>query len=100
MVYPTNVLNFATVCNNKNHSAAFPEELPEWFIKLFTKKFDWVLDPFAGSGTTLTVAKKMFRNSIGIEILPEYVDKIRANIRENELILFESREKHEQAGTF
>src|SRR3990172_6014877 len=37
-VYPTNVVQFATVCNNKNHSAAFPEELPEWFINLFTKK--------------------------------------------------------------
>ncbi|AOS82965.1 hypothetical protein BIU88_01670 [Chlorobaculum limnaeum] len=33
MVYPTNVLHLATECNNKNHSAAFPEELPEWFIK-------------------------------------------------------------------
>ena len=99
-VYPTNVLNFATVCNNKNHSAAFPEELPEWFIKLFTKEFDWVLDPFAGSGTTLTVAKKMSRNSIGIEILSEYVDKIRANIQENEFILFESRERYEQAKSF
>ncbi len=43
MVYPTNVVQFATVCNNKNHSAAFPEELPEWFINLFTKKYDWVL---------------------------------------------------------
>ncbi len=90
-VYPTNVLNFATVCNNKNHSAAFPEELPQWFIKLFTKEFDWVLDPFAGSGTTLAVAKKMYRNSIGIEILPEYVDMIRANIQEDEYVLFESR---------
>ncbi|PKN77152.1 MAG: site-specific DNA-methyltransferase [Deltaproteobacteria bacterium HGW-Deltaproteobacteria-10] len=89
--YPTNVLHLATECNNKNHSATFPEELPEWFIKLFTKEFDWVLDPFAGSGTTLAVAKKMYRNSIGIEILPEYVDMIRANIQEDEYVLFESR---------
>ncbi len=36
-VYPTNVLHFATECQNKNHPAAFPENLPEWFIKLFTK---------------------------------------------------------------
>lgn len=70
--YPTNVLHLATECNNKNHSAAFPEELPEWFIKLFTKKEDVVLDPFMGSGTTLDVASKMQRNSIGIEIMPEY----------------------------
>ena len=99
-VYPTNVLNFATVCNNKNHSAAFPEELPEWFIKLFTKEFDWVLDPFAGSGTTLTVARKMKRNSIGIEILPEYVDRVRANIQENQFLLFEAKEKYGQIESF
>ena len=37
MVYPTNVLHLATECNNKQHSAAFPSSLPEWFIKLFTK---------------------------------------------------------------
>ncbi len=99
-VYPTNVLNFATVCNNKNHSAAFPEELPEWFIRLFTKEFDWVLDPFAGSGTTLTVAKKMKRNSIGIEILPEYVDMVRETIQENQFFLFETKEKYGQSKSF
>lgn len=71
-VYPTNVLHFATECQNKNHPAAFPENLPEWFIKLFTQEGDTVLDPFSGSGTTLTVAQRMRRNSIGIEILPEY----------------------------
>lgn len=71
-VYPTNVLHLATECNNKNHSAAFPKELPEWFIKLFTQKDDTVLDPFAGSGTTLIVAQEMNRFSIGIEIVPEY----------------------------
>src|SRR5215211_7650924 len=63
--YPTNVLHLATECSNKNHSAAFPEELPEWFIKLFTKENDTVLDPFMGSGTTVQVAKRMLRNSIG-----------------------------------
>ncbi len=52
MAYPTNVLHLATECNNKNHSAAFPEGLPEWFIKLFTKQGDTVLDPFMDSGTT------------------------------------------------
>ena len=84
MVYPTNVLQFATVCNNKNHSAAFPEELPEWFIKLFTKPGDMVLDPFLGSGTTTVVAKKMERNSIGIEIVPEYVEMVREKIKKHD----------------
>ena len=64
--YPTNVLHLATECNNKSHSATFPEALPEWFIKLFTKEQGTVLDPFMGSGTTLIVANRMKRNSIGI----------------------------------
>jgi site-specific DNA-methyltransferase (adenine-specific)/site-specific DNA-methyltransferase (cytosine-N4-specific) len=72
-VYPTNVLHLSTECSNKNHSAAFPYGLPEWFIKLFTKENDIVLDPFLGSGTTVKVASDLNRNSIGIEIIPEYV---------------------------
>ncbi len=83
-VYPTNVLSFATVCSNKNHSAAFPDELPEWFMKLFTKKYDWVLDPFLGSGTTVEAAQRMGRNSIGIEIMPEYVEMAKARLKQKE----------------
>jgi DNA modification methylase len=71
-VYPTNVLHLPTETKNRQHSAVFPEALPEWFIKLFTKEGDWVLDPFMGSGTTVRVAQKLGRNAIGIEILPEY----------------------------
>jgi DNA modification methylase len=76
MAFPTNVLHFATECYNKNHSAVFPKALPEWFIKLFTKENDWVLDPFAGSGTTLEVSQDLMRNSVGIEILPEYCELV------------------------
>lgn len=85
--YPTNVLHLATECNNKNHSAAFPEGLPEWFIKLFTKEGDTVLDPFMGSGSTNIVANKMRRNSIGIDILPEYYEMVRNRISAVELYL-------------
>ena len=70
--YPTNVLHFATECYNRNHSAVFPKSLPEWFIKLFTQEYDWVLDPFLGSGTTCEAAQELNRNSVGIEILPNY----------------------------
>lgn len=80
MVYPSNVLYMATECGNKSHSAAFPASLPEWFIKLFTKEGDTVLDPFMGSGTTNLCALKMRRNSIGIDILPDYVRKVRSLI--------------------
>ncbi len=78
--YPTNVLHLATETRNRNHSAVFPESLPEWFIKLFTQSGDWVLDPFMGSGTTIRVAQRMGRNSIGIEILPEYFELARNSI--------------------
>ena len=48
--------------------AAFPEELPYRAIKLFSYKGETVLDPFAGSGTTMKKAREMQRNSIGFEI--------------------------------
>lgn len=88
MVYPNNVLQFATVCNNKNHSAAFPEELPEWFIKLFTQANDLVLDPFLGSGTTSEVAQRMGRHSIGIDIMSEYVEMAKKKVAQKESSLF------------
>lgn len=94
MAYPTNVLHLATECNNKNHSATFPESLPEWFIKLFTKPGDAVLDPFMGSGTTNIVAKRLKRNSIGIDILPIYIDMVKGKITPIELVLFEKKEKY------
>jgi site-specific DNA-methyltransferase (adenine-specific) len=75
MVLPDNVLYMATETGNKSHSAAFPDTLPEWFIKLFTKEGDVVLDPFLGSGTTCRVSYNMKRNSIGIELLDEYYQK-------------------------
>jgi site-specific DNA-methyltransferase (adenine-specific) len=95
LVYPTNVLHLATECSNKNHSAAFPRELPEWFIKLFTKEGDTVLDPFAGSGTTLEVAQTMRRHSIGIEIVPEYFQTMRAQIQPVNHYLFEPESVYE-----
>lgn len=95
--FPTNVLHLATECNNKNHSAAFPEELPEWFIKLFTKENDIVLDPFMGSGTTLFVANRMKRNSIGVEILPEYHKMVKNQLQPVELYLLEPKEIYEKA---
>ena len=96
-VYPTNVLHLATECNNKQHSAAFPESLPEWFIKLFTKENDVVLDPFMGSGTTIFVAQRMNRQAIGIEIVPEYFNLVKSKLDEiNDLPLFNQREDYEK----
>lgn len=86
LAYPDNVLHLATECNNKNHSAAFPKELPEWFIKLFTVENDTVLDPFMGSGTTLITAKNMNRNSIGIDIIPDYYQMVGEKLLPDEFL--------------
>lgn len=94
LAYPTNVLHLATESSNKRHSAAFPLALPEWFIKLFTEPGDWVLDPFMGSGTTCEAANKLRRNSVGIDILPEYCEPARARTRECERLLFEESSNH------
>lgn len=72
MAYPTNVIHMPTECGNVNHSAAFPVSLPTWFIKLFTKEKDLVLDPFMGSGSTALAAINLNRHFIGTEVHEEY----------------------------
>lgn len=54
------------------HSAIMPSEIPYRLIKLFSFVGDIVLDPFAGSGTTLKVAKELKRNYVGYEIYEHY----------------------------
>lgn len=93
-VYPTNVLHMATECNNKNHSAVFPESLPEWFIKLFTEETDWVLDPFMGSAATIKAAQKLRRNSIGIELQHEYYNSVASKIQSKQRYLFEKKKRY------
>lgn len=80
LAYPTNVLHMATECGNKNHSAAFPLALPEWFTRLFTQPGDVVLDPFMGSGTTLRAALELERRAVGIDISADYVAQARATL--------------------
>lgn len=82
MVYPTNVIHMATECANKNHSAAFPIDLPKWFIRLFTQPGDLVLDPFIGSGTTALAAMELGRNFLGIDLNPDYIELSRARVSE------------------
>ena len=87
--YPSNVLHLATETDNRKHSATFPKALPEWFIKLFTKEGDWVLDPFVGSGTTCEVAQELGRNSVGIDIVEDYVSLAQERIKPVQVVLFE-----------
>jgi len=91
-VYPTNVVHMATECSNRGHSAAFPVNLPRWFIKLFTQPGDWVLDPFVGSGTTAIAAKNLGRNYIGIDVNEEYCQVSRERVVETQPRLLEHSE--------
>ena len=63
------------------HPAPFPRELPKRCIKLFSFVGDTVLDPFAGSGTTLIEAIHHSRYAYGLEIDPAYIDLAKARIR-------------------
>lgn len=56
----------------KQHPAAFPLELPNRLIRMFSFAGETVLDPFAGSGTTIQAAALAGRKSIGIELNPRY----------------------------
>ncbi|MCG2770180.1 MAG: site-specific DNA-methyltransferase [Anaerolineae bacterium] len=91
-VYPTNVLHLATECSNRNHSAAFPESLPAWFIELFTQPENVVLDPFIGSGTTAVAAKRLGRNYVGIDINERYCRMTEERLRQSQARLLESPE--------
>lgn len=72
------------------HGAAFPPALAEHFIRIFTNKKDWVLDPFMGVGTTGDAAQINGRNFIGIELSKKFftlakqgVDEVDANYFEH-----------------
>ena len=62
------------------HSAIMPEEIVRRCVRLFTFVEDIVLDPFAGSGTTLKVAKELERNFVGYEISKSYEDIIKLKL--------------------
>lgn len=74
---PGDVWDFATGKSQDSHFAIFPEELPKRAILSCCPKNGIVLDPFAGSGTSLKIAKELNRRSIGIELQKDYLNIIR-----------------------
>ncbi len=73
--------------------AAFPVELPYRAIKLFSYVGETVLDPFAGSGTTLKVARTLNRNSVGIEIRKELISIVQKKLGfDNQEVLYENED--------
>ena len=84
---PSNVVTAAINSHNKNHPAVFPVEVPDFFIRLFTKPGDTVLDPFCGSGTTLLAASKLGRRYVGMDTSAEYCDNTRRRVAEVQQVM-------------
>ena len=77
---PGDVLELTTQPFKGAHFATFPPKLPEFCIKAGSPEDGVVLDPFAGSGTTMQVARQLGRNAIGIEISQEYAQIIKKRL--------------------
>lgn len=75
---------------NKEHPAPFPSALARDHIRTWTEPGDMVLDPMAGSGTTLRAAKDWNRKSVGIEIHAPYCAIIRKRVAQHTLKLEET----------
>lgn len=69
------------------HPAKFPETLAQEFIEFFTKQGETVLDPMAGTGSTLVAALRAGRNSYGIELNPKYAEIAKQIIEEERTVL-------------
>ncbi len=67
------------------HPAKFPETLVTEFVLFFTKKNDWVLDPFMGTSSALIAASQIERNAVGIELNKNYFKSSIKRIKNREL---------------
>ncbi len=65
----------------RDHPAPYPADLAERLIRMFSFVGDTILDPFAGTGSTAVAASRCGRNSVGVELEPEYVDIAEARIQ-------------------
>jgi site-specific DNA-methyltransferase (adenine-specific) len=74
--------------SHTSHPAVFPESLAMAHVASWSNPCDVVLDPFAGSGTTLKAAKELGRRFVGIEINAEYVEICQRRIDQEVLNLF------------
>jgi DNA modification methylase len=62
------------------HPCQMPEGVLERIVRVASRPGDLVLDPFAGSGTTLVVSKRLGRRWVGVELSPEYAERARERL--------------------
>jgi site-specific DNA-methyltransferase (adenine-specific) len=79
-----------TGASTREHPAPFPQELAVRLIRMFSFHGDTVLDPFCGTGTTMLASMKWGRNSLGIEIDPDYCRMAARRILDENQNLFSS----------
>lgn len=93
-LYPTrnrrSVWSINTDSYSESHFAVFPPEIPSLCIQAGSSVGDVVLDPFAGSGTTLQVAQSLGRRYLGIEINPEYLPMMQRRLSQRGLFEYGS----------
>lgn len=87
LVLPGNNLSIPLVGKDMGHPAVFPVALPEFFIKLFSKEGDNVLDPFGGSGTTGLAAAHLGRNAVLIDKKKEYFEATKVRLAKTKAVV-------------
>jgi len=100
-VLPGNTIEVPLVGKNMGHPAVYPTALPAFFIKLFTKEGDHILDPFAGSGTTGVAAAELDRNVVLIDNKADYFMVMKQRLLQNKgdrkylFVTLEDDEEHQ-----
>jgi len=84
LVLPGNTIKVSLIGKNLGHPSSYPVGLPEFFIKLFTKPGDIVLDPFAGSGSTGIAAERLGRNVVLVDNKKEYYEIMKQRLNQTE----------------
>lgn len=79
-----NITNFWEIPKSKGeseHPTTKPQSWMERVVEVFSEPGDTILDPFAGSGSTLVAAHRLGRSAVGIELIPEYGEMVKERVR-------------------
>lgn len=84
LYHPKSVLRFNNSRNKSLHPTQKPLDLMEWLIRTYSNRFETILEPFAGSGSTGIAAARNGRRCVAIEQSEEYCEIIASRIEKGE----------------